>query len=58
MENEVVSLRELVNNLNEELEKTKKELISEDTAFFEVQDKCKNYVDQLDVIRQEVIYAM
>ncbi|XP_032683902.1 reticulocyte-binding protein 2-like isoform X2 [Odontomachus brunneus] len=53
VENEAVSLRELVNNLSEELEKIKKELISKNITFFEIQDKCKNYADQLDVIRQE-----
>lgn len=54
MENEISSLRDLANNLNEELEGIKKELTSKNIAFYQMQDKCKNYADQLNGIRQEV----
>ncbi|XP_014479205.1 PREDICTED: centromere-associated protein E-like isoform X2 [Dinoponera quadriceps] len=53
LDNEVISLRDLANSLSGELEETKKELTSKNIAFFQLQDKCKNYADQLDVIRQE-----
>ncbi|XP_025157835.1 centromere protein F isoform X2 [Harpegnathos saltator] len=55
IENETINLRDLTNNLNEELEKIKKELTSKNITFLQMQDKYKDSTNQLDVICQELV---
>lgn len=43
-----------MDKLNEELEKTKKELASKNIELCQTQDKCKNYTDHLNIIRQDL----
>lgn len=54
MENEAITLRDLVDKLYEELEETRRELVSRNADFSQAQEKCKSYANQLDIICQDV----
>lgn len=54
MGNGAAKLRDLVDELNEELERSKERLAAKDSELCQTRVKCKTYADQLDAIRQDV----